>query len=65
MKLVESDGGVDFIKEILPGGEESWLKMKDFPRYFQPSDEFYKERYLLTIKIKELNIEGADIPEAI
>ena len=42
--LVESEKGESYLRSILSGGEESWLKICDFPRFFQPNDAFYIER---------------------
>ncbi|CDW78312.1 UNKNOWN [Stylonychia lemnae] len=61
ISLIESDQGDSFLRSVLTGGEESWQRIKEFPKVFSPEEDFYKMREYLAKKIQELQIEDADM----
>eukprot|EP00347_Sterkiella_histriomuscorum_P004958 403358433 len=63
VKLIESEKGESYLQSCIVGGEESWNKIKEFPREFTPSQEFYKARQYLQYKISHLNLEVPEINE--
>lgn len=37
-RFIESQGGQQFLKECITGGDESWAKIKEFPFKFLPDE---------------------------